>query len=57
MTGVLSLGLGIVAAEGQLPNAWRINDNSTASGSTLSYVTNLTTAQFDAATTTAGVTP
>ena len=34
---------------GNLPNAWRITDNSTASGSTLFYATNLTLAQRSAA--------
>ena len=35
----------------QLPNAWQINDNSTASGSYFAYFTNLNTEQFDGATT------
>lgn len=36
--------------QAQVPNAWQIKDNSTAAGSTLSYYTNLTTAQFTTAT-------
>lgn len=38
------------AAPAQLPNAWQISDNSTASGSTLAYLTNVTAAQKIAAT-------
>ncbi|HTQ50198.1 MAG TPA: hypothetical protein VMJ12_05765, partial [Candidatus Acidoferrales bacterium] len=43
------LGFFSAKAHAQFPNAWQINDNSTATGSTLNYYTNLTAAQFDAA--------
>ncbi len=49
-SALLLPAISAVAQLPNVPNAWQINDNSTVGGSTLHYLTNLTTAQFTAAT-------